>query len=92
MQRSSIKKDTHMRRVSSINESNNKFQHSEAVKSEISPEEALKALLEEELKIDQQIDEEIEAFIEKTNIEMNKEQEDIRKSYEEDIRGFEGRF
>ena len=87
-QRNSIKKE--IKRSPSYYEGH-RNSHLEVSSKEVSPEDALKALLEEESKIESQIEEEIEAFIKKTNLEMDKEQEDIRKSYEEDIRGFEGK-
>lgn len=50
------------------------------------------ALLEEEQDDDKLMEKEIEAFIEKNTLEMEKEMEEIRNSYKEDIQGFLGKW
>jgi hypothetical protein len=60
--------------------------------SSTSPEAALLALLEEEENESAKQDEEIEAFITKNNLEMEKALQEVRDSYKEDIEGFEGKL
>ena len=57
-----------------------------------SPEAALLALLEEEENESAKQEEEIEAFITKNNLEMEKALDEVRESYKEDIEGFEGKL